>query len=245
MTLTHSKTIRLPLFQARLYRPVHIPEEFVSEFRNYEPELKWETAKQIFEAQSYEDPPMRGRQSLNPLRKLGFVKLVGSHKVVQLTASGKRVLQDKDAFQEIFFRAMLKLQFPNLLSKDFSEGEGFNIRPFTAVLRLIKEVGMSRSTGITHEDFCLFVPTLIHADRLTEHVAAIREYHSARDKTQFILKWLQEFYHDSTLTTQSTKYKNLFDYGDNILRAFRQMVPDPGRKIDVGPIGHGITCVLK
>jgi len=36
-------------------------------------EISFEQAEEIFNAKNYKDPAMRGRQSINPLKKFGFV----------------------------------------------------------------------------------------------------------------------------------------------------------------------------
>ncbi len=212
---------QIALIQARLYRPQHIPEALREEYENYREEMSWETARSIFEFQNYKDPPMRGRQSLNPLKKLGFVRIEPNEKTVRLTPAGKQILENPELFREAFFRAMLKLQFPNPLNRDFSATAGFNIRPFIAVLHLLQQIREHLGSGITHEEFCIFVPTLIHADHITSHLEAIRLFRSIEGKSQFILNFLIKFYSIQSITYGSTKYKNLFDYGDNTLRAFR------------------------
>ncbi len=211
------KDYQIALIQARLYRPQIIPEHISDLFNDYDVMLDWQTAETVFEAQHYNDPPMRGRQSLNPLKKLGFVKVIGVDKIIQITASGKRILENPETFQEVFFRAMLKLQFPNPLNRDFSEKIGFNIKPFIGTLKLIKELQEKTGTGITRDEFCLFVPTLLQADRISEHVKLVEAY---RDRKLSALDWVIEFYQDKSIDEQNKYFKNTLDYGDNILRAF-------------------------
>lgn len=60
------------LIQERLYKPTDIPPKFRNYYENPETPMPYNAAKEILEVQHYEDPPMRGRQSVNPLNKLGF-----------------------------------------------------------------------------------------------------------------------------------------------------------------------------
>jgi hypothetical protein len=60
------------LIQERLYKPLNIPLKFRKYYEEPETEIPYEEAEEIFYSQNYEDPPMRGRQSVNPLNKLGF-----------------------------------------------------------------------------------------------------------------------------------------------------------------------------
>ncbi|MFQ3610288.1 MAG: AlwI family type II restriction endonuclease [Fimbriimonadales bacterium] len=214
---------QVALIQERLYRPTKIPANFVGVYEDYDSGLDWETALAIFRAQQYKDPPMRGRQSLNPLKKLGFVRIEGSNKILQLTPSGNKALEGEKEFLEVFFRAMLKLQFPNPLSKGFTHG--FNIRPFVAVLSLLRKIYEDFGIAeLDREEFCLFVPTLIDAGQVSKYAQKIQEYRNVsgtESKKRFVLDWVREFYEEPSLNTSDEKYNNLFDYGDNALRAFR------------------------
>lgn len=107
-------------------------------------------AEKIFRAQNYEDPPMRGRQSVNPLNKLGFCIARESLGLVKITNLGNLFLSDGADIGYIFFKSMFKLQFPNHLSDDFTGEQGFNIRPFIAAMRLMKA-----TSGLTHTEFSL------------------------------------------------------------------------------------------
>ena len=61
------------LIRAKVYRPVGLPRIYENLFDNPDPDsISYEKAKEIFNYKRYEDPPMRGRQSVNPLNKLGF-----------------------------------------------------------------------------------------------------------------------------------------------------------------------------
>lgn len=60
-------------------------------------DMSFEDAKGIFEAKNYEDPPMRGRNSMAPLRKLGLVYFSGEgkDKTVAITESKSTAPQEE------------------------------------------------------------------------------------------------------------------------------------------------------
>jgi hypothetical protein len=55
-------------------------------FTDFSHSLTFEEAKSIFDSKNYIDPAMRGRQSLNPLKKFGFVIL--RKKIIEITQLG-------------------------------------------------------------------------------------------------------------------------------------------------------------
>jgi len=139
----------------------------------------------------------------------------------------------------IFFKSLLKLQFPNPWSDDFSEKHGFNIIPFIATLRLLKDLNdRSKVKGLSKEEFCLFIPTLINAEQINEQIKNILIYRKIRgeaNKRKFIIKFLQEFYGYESSNIPEKKIKNLLDYGDNTMRYFRLT---RYFKIEADPLGY-------
>lgn len=118
------------LIQERLYRPGIIPQEHREAFRNLDAALSYEAAEEIFVANKYEDPPMRGRQSANPLSKLGFAIARGGHGAIRITDLGKRFLSGEYDVGEVFFKSLLKPQYPKSRHKGgFSRNHGFNVLP--------------------------------------------------------------------------------------------------------------------
>jgi len=117
----------------------------------------------------------------------------------------------------------LKLQFPNPWSKGFSAKCGFNIVPFVAVLHLLYRLQKrSNIDGLSGKEFCIFVPTLIDAERIDEQVDRILTFRKigGKDKRrEFILDFTKDFYGVNYVS--ECKVNNLFDYGDNAMRYFR------------------------
>jgi hypothetical protein len=215
---------QIALIQERLYQPSRIPDEIKDKYRHYEQFLTWEEARWIFEEQNYVDPSMRGRQSVNPLNKLGLAIALEREGNVRITPAGRLLLADETKASEIIFAALLKLQYPNPLNRDFNATRGFNIVPMIATMRLLEYLRSVSSPGLAREEFCLFIPTLLSAreNDIKDQVERIVEFRSksSQSRVDFIQKWLNEFY-DRTVQEGDTDYNNLFDYGDNTMRYFR------------------------
>lgn len=208
------------LIQERLYKPLNIPLEFRKYYEELQTEIPYEVAEEIFYSQKYKDPPMRGRQSVNPLNKLGFSISRECSGPIIITELGNKFLEGDYDIGYIFFKSLLKLQFPNPWSIDFSEKEGFNIMPFVAVMHLIDRLNKKASKkGLDKIEFSVFVPTLISFDLIDEYVEKILEFRKQKNTDKYIINFAKEFY--ETERGLDKKINNLFDYGDNIMRYFR------------------------
>ena len=202
---------------------------------NSQKDISFDKAKEIFESKKYKDSPMRGRQSINPLKKFGFV-IIKDGKIV-ITGLGKLFLDKKFDIGEIFFKSFLKWQIPNLDSDDYSYEAGCDIKPFIGVLHLIRRVNEKYAVigkvekGISRSEFSLFCPALINykdIDSYAEKIISLRkklEGKSNQKKTDIFNKYRGEFATEF-LGTSSNKeinklLNNLKDYGDNALRYFR------------------------
>ncbi|MBU2597384.1 MAG: AlwI family type II restriction endonuclease, partial [Planctomycetes bacterium] len=167
------------------------------------------------ETKKYNDPPHRGRESINPLKKLGFTAIRDNK--VKITNLGGLFISPDANINHIFFKSLLKLQFPNPTSAHFSRNKGFNVRPFIAVMHLMK-----KTDGLSQEEFSLFVPTLTNfrnIDTYSDYIFKRRKLKTSKIKNDFDIKFIKSFYETNTLT--KTQWKNLFEYGDNTMRYFR------------------------
>ena len=198
-------------------------------------EISFEKAEEIFNAKNYEDPAMRGRQSINPLKKFGFV-VIKNNKIF-ITSLGKLFLNDDFDYGEIFFRSFIKWQIPNPDSDDYNLKDGYNIEPFVGVLHLIRKVNeISRKTGekekgISKEEFSLFCPTLVNFEDIelySKKIIALRENLKNKTKKQqktirekYKKTFAREFLGKSNNAEIQKLLKNLKDYGDNAIRYFR------------------------
>lgn len=208
------------LIQERLYKPLNILPEYRIYYEDPAKDIPYKIAEEIFYAQNYKDPPMRGRQSVNPLNKLGFSVAREGSGPIKITELGNKFLADDYDIGYIFFKSLLKLQFPNPWSKDFSKKEGFDIMPFIGVMQLIHKLNKeSDKRGLDKTEFSIFIPTLINYKQIDEYIVKILEFRKEKNKDEYIHNFAREFY--KTEKGLDKKINNLFDYGDNIMRYFR------------------------
>jgi hypothetical protein len=212
-----------------------LSQEQIDLIDNQTKTITFEQAETIFNAKKYEDPSMRGRQSINPLKKFGLA-VIKDEKIC-ITSLGKLFLKDDFDLGEIFFRSFIKWQIPNPDSDDYKLEDGYNIEPFVGVLHLIREVNEKsrksgeKEKGISKEEFSLFCPTLVDYEDIelySEKIIALRK--KLKDKTKQEQKIIRDKYKKAFAreflgkpnTTEIQKLlKNLKDYGDNAIRYFR------------------------
>jgi len=207
------------LIKEKLYEPKNIPVKYRQYYDNPEKSMPYEVAEKIFHSQDYRDPPMRGRQSVNPLNKLGFAIAREKLGDIKITELGNKFLSGDYDISFIFFKSLLKFQFPNPWSKNFSEKKGFNIMPFIATMHFLHRLNkQSTKKGLDKKEFSVFIPTLINANQIDEHIEKILELRKTRDKDKFIYNFVKEFYEIAPFPDK--KINSLFDYGDNTKRYF-------------------------
>ena len=73
----------------------------------------YEQAEEILNAKNYEGGgEMRGRQSFNPIEKMGLA-YIGAEKKIKITTFGETFLSENYDLGDIFFHSFLKWQYPN------------------------------------------------------------------------------------------------------------------------------------
>lgn len=226
------------LIRNRLYKPTDLTREQREYFDDIETEMPFSIAKEIFDTQGYEDPAMRGRNSVAPLNKMGLCIARNSAEGVQITPLGEYFLSEDYDLGKLFFIHFLKWQLPNPASTTFSENDGFTIKPFIGALHLIDEVNKrwaklgNDPIGISKDEFSLFAPTLIdyrnikrQAEKLIEYRVGLRSQKDDKSKKQFREKFRKSFAKAFLGTGESSEIvkllNNLKDYGDNAIRYFR------------------------
>jgi len=219
-TSDNQKYYQILLIQHKFYYPTKIPTKHQKYYDNPEMPIPFKDAEEIFYLQNYEDPAMRGRQSVNPLNKLGFAIAREKNGNVVITELGKRFIKEEYDIGYIFFKSLLKLQFPNPWSNDFSAKYGFDVQPLVASMHLINKVNKkSDKNGLTQTEFSLFVPSLINYKLIDEYVSKVFEYREAKNKDKFVIDFAKEFYQTKKPTEK--QIHNFYEYGDNIMRYFR------------------------
>ncbi len=226
------------LIKNKIYKPTELTRKQEGYFDDIEKEMYFSVAKEIFDAQNYEDPAMRGRNSVAPLNKMSLCIAKNSAEGVKITALGEYFLSKDYDLGKLFFIHFLKWQLPNPASRTFSEDDGFAIKPFIGILHLIKEVNKrwvkqgNEPIGISKDEFSLFAPTLIdyrkiskQAEKLIEYRIGLRSQRDEKSRKQFREKFRKNFAKTFLGTQISGEIKkllnNLKDYGDNAIRYFR------------------------
>ena len=222
------------LIRRRFYTPQNMTDDQQQRFDNPEYELSRKEAKEIFDTQSYEDPPMRGRTAIAPLRDIGIVRL---SRRVELTSIGQELINGTVSLQDVLLNYFLKWEVPTPGHRLYSEQNGFNIRPFIGTLALIIRVNQLWSEngfepiGLSREEFEIYAPTLIShefidlfAKRIVETRKQLRSKKTAAEKMSVAetdyskhLTWCSA----NNKVTQTDR-NNLRDFGDNAIRYFRQ-----------------------
>lgn len=187
-------------------------------------EMTYDQAREIFEAKEYSDPPMRGRQSMSPLEKLGLVDR-SSGKIV-ITDIGNKLLNEEITFDEFMFEQLLKLQYPNAIE---NERLNWNSKPFINTLRLIKKVNElcqqnnMKAKGLTKIEFGIFalsITTYTDIDLAAQNVIEFRQRYEKCStnidkenyRKNFIARYLSNF---------KNPENNTKEYTDNIIRYMR------------------------
>ena len=189
---------QIELIKNKKYVPNDLTDKEKS-YLNLNNQMSFEQAKQIFENQNYEDPPMRGRQSFAILKKMGLC--TGSNNTpIKITNFGNDILDTTNDIGDLFFTYFIKWQLPNPIDTQFKEEEGFAIKPFLGTLHLINEVNQlwekeNTPVGISKEEFSLFVPTLIHYDEIKNQAKKIIEFRKQtnENKEKFKIQVPQNF----------------------------------------------------
>ncbi len=198
-------------------------------------EISFREAEDIFNTKGYEDPAMRGRQSINPLKKLGLVSIKEGK--VCVTDLGHLLLKDDYDLGEMFFRSFIKWQIPNLDNNDYRLVEGYDIKPFIGTLHLINTVNKKtiangeEPKGISKQEFSLFVPTLVsykNIEKYADEIIKLRTELKGKNKQEhkrIFEKYKKQFVRNFLACKNTREIEklsnNLKDYGDNAIRYFR------------------------
>ncbi|MEE1048284.1 MAG: AlwI family type II restriction endonuclease [Clostridia bacterium] len=189
-------------------------------------DMTYEQARGIFDTKEYNDPPMRGRQSMAPLTKLGLVYIVGDNKTISVTDVGYKLANGEIAFADFMLDALLKFQYPNPYEKGFRD---WNTKPFINTLRLIKTVDEKcieqgiKAKGISRLEFGIFALSMKSyesVENVAEKILDFRKnYENITDdeaKDEFVKAYINEY-----LSDFQNPEKNVKEYTDNMIRYLR------------------------
>ena len=202
-----------------------LSEEQIELLRDTTKDIPLDRAREIFEAKDYEDPAMRGRQSLSPLRKLGLVRY-GENEPIQILPNGEALLSGALSLSDFMLEAWLKYQYPNPADTGFQD---WYTKPFIATLRLIRAVnarcaakGM-KEKGISFQEFGIFALSLkdirnveVVADRVIDFRKQWEKLPNDVTRKQFMQAFIDDY-----LADFSNPRKNTREYADNVIRYLR------------------------
>lgn len=212
-----------------------LPRDIIDIVDNIDIEIDDATVERIVEIKNYNDFAMRGRQSLNPLTKFGFVFLDSG--TLKITALGRKLIASEKDSGEAFLRSFIKWQIPNPANADYATNGDYDVVPFVATLKLIHDVNKleaerkNKPVGISKREFSLFVPTLINHRDISRHateIIAFRDLQQDKNKQErktfrddYRQKFAVRFLGSNEKSKVSKLLTNLHDYGDNTIRYFR------------------------
>lgn len=198
-------------------------------------EISFKEAEIIFNTKGYEYPAMRGRQSINPLKKLGLVSI--KEEKICITDLGRLLLNDDYDLGEMFFRSFIKWQIPNPDNDDYKSDSDYDIKPFIGTLHLINTINKKAVSygeepkGISKQEFSLFVPTLVNykdIEKYADEIIKLRTKLKGKDKQKqkkifekYRNQFIRNFLGSKNIVEIEKLSNNLKDYGDNAIRYFR------------------------
>lgn len=198
--------------------------------KNKEIKMSFSQAEDIFYSKDYREPPMRGRQSMSPLVKLGLVFMVPKDdnsrvKYITISSVGKKLCNNEISFEDFMLDCLLKYQYPNPLESSYRD---WNTKPFINTLRLIKRVNelceennMS-AKGITKTEFgifCLSMKSFQDVDSVAKTIIEFRKNLISIPNDQqenFINNFTKEY-----LKNFVSPEHNIKEYTDNMIRYIR------------------------
>ncbi|MFA6294890.1 MAG: AlwI family type II restriction endonuclease [Candidatus Paceibacterota bacterium] len=230
--------------------------EIIKTINDTDSEISDEVIEEIIRLKDYTDFAMRGRQSLNPLTKFGFVIIRDG--VLKITDLGRKLISSEKDAGDVFLKSFIKWQIPNPANNDFDDSGDYEVVPFVAMLKLISEVNRleiergEKSKGISKREFSLFVPSLIKYTDIENYARKIIDLRDLqKDKTKQERKEIRdnyryqfaiEFLGTSDKAITDKLLTNLQDYGDNAIRYFRLTkfirIRGNGFYIDLEPNRH-------
>lgn len=209
--------------------------DIVKLINNTDSEIDNNTVDEIIRLKNYTEFAMRGRQSINPLTKFGFVII--DNGIVKITELGKKLIASEKDAGDVFLKSFIKWQIPNPASNDFPDEGDYDVVPFVATLKLISEVNRietekgNNAVGISKREFSLFVPSLVkYADieNYAEQIVKLRALQKGKTKQErkeirddYRKQFATNFLGTSKQAAINKLLKNLKDYGDNAIRYFR------------------------
>ncbi len=248
----------------RIYTPTkkNLTAKTIQLIQDEDSEITLPQAHEIIEEKNYREIHLRGRTAMSVLVDNG---LVTTFNIVRLTDLGKELVAGRIPFNEVMFNFSLKWQVPQPGHSKFKSENGYSIRPFIGTLALIKKVNElwqkdgNERKGISWDEFCIFGPTLIDfadIDKWAKEIILLRNDvqkaigNAAKDSVfeNRINRFLEPLLEGVEQITDEKLISNLYDYGDNAFRYFKQSkfltLRGGGRYIDISQISEAQVDML-
>lgn len=186
--------------------------------------MTYEQAREIFDTKDYNDPPMRGRQSMAPLTKLGLVYIVDGK--ISVTDIGHKLANGEIEFADFMLEALLKFQYPNPYETGFLD---WNTKPFINTLRLIKTVNQKcnekglKAKGISRLEFGIFALSMKSynlVEKTADDILSFREQYDAISDDDIKDAFVKDFI-NNYLSGFKNSEDNVKEYTDNMIRYLR------------------------
>jgi hypothetical protein len=186
--------------------------------------MTYTEAESIINAKGYVGgAEMRGRQSMNALRKLGLIN-TSTDKVV-ICDIGRKLLDGQIDMSEFMLDSLLKYQLSNPHNPEYKL---WNNKPFISALRLIKivnelcERNNEKAKGISTKEFGIFVLSLRRYDEVEKVAKLLLKFRHdlenlpKEQRDNFTYNYIQSY-----LAEFNNPIQNIRDYTDNIVRNLR------------------------
>lgn len=233
-----------------------LTQDIINLINDTDIEIDNDTIEEIIRLKNYTDFSMRGRQSINPLTKFGFVII--DEGIVKITELGQKLIASEKDTGDVFLKSFIKWQIPNPANNDFPDNGDYDVVPFVATLKLISEVNKieadrgNNPVGISKRELSLFAPSLVKYSEIESYakkIIGLRDLQSGKTKQErkeirddYRKQFAVEFLGTSKQTEINKLLSNLQDYGDNAVRYFRLTkfirIRGNGFYIDLEPNRH-------
>lgn len=175
-----------------------IPDD-LDDKENYN--VAYDIANNIMDIKGYTDKPMRGRQSLNTLRKMQLVSIDNNNNnKLQVTDLGNELLNESIDLGDV----LLKFNFKSI--------EGIDVNPLILTLEFLVELNKmmkGNSWGITKKEFKYYVMTISRWNQVNDFVD---ELIKGRNDESYGTEY------ENMVEDKYVNFNNIKDYSDSALR---------------------------
>ncbi|MCS6131119.1 hypothetical protein DWV13_05595 [Clostridium botulinum] len=189
------KLYQILLINCKVYKP--------KKYKKYieDNDITFEIAKKIFENVGYKDPAMRGRQSINLLKKMGLIDFNQYNQLV-ITYTGEELRNEKITLGDV----LLNINFDSICNIDVNP----LITTLEFLVRLDEKMNLT-SKGVSAEEFKYYVMTIQDWFSVERNVNQLIK---GRENEEFNLQ------HKKYVIQQYSNFKHVNDYIDSISRYF-------------------------